>query len=201
MTVSVWKQKRALYKTTFEFGDEELTYTFDNSRAKAGGTVAYHKIPGRMTYREIKLWWVKYAFVSYAVLCLIAGFSYGSVEGWEALPGTAVMALPAFVFIAVLLMRKPTALTAISVNPVLFIIHDSRHQAILDEIMKRRAEMMKKKLAQVDFNTPYYEETRKFNWLKEEGIITEPEYRHARQKISVMRDKAGLSSPPSGGMN
>jgi 50S ribosomal subunit-associated GTPase HflX len=92
-------------------------------------------------------------------------------------------------------------MTSFRLNPVLIVLQDAQQQTILDEIMKRRLEAMKKKLAQVDFNRPYYEEARKFNWLREEGVITEQEYRHARQKIAAMRGKAGSPPPGMGSMN
>jgi hypothetical protein len=199
---TTFRQRRAFYKTTFDFGEEELTYTFDNSRSKVGSSIAYHKIPGRTSYRRVKLWWLKYVTVFYLTFCAVMAWYYTGRNDMETLIGTLYASTVAFLIVLLnALLLRHGGMTSFRLNPVLIVLQDAQQQTILDEIMKRRLEAMKKKLAQVDFNRPYYEEARKFNWLREEGVITEQEYRHARQKIAAMRGKAGSPPPGMGSMN
>lgn len=192
-----FRQKRSFNKTSFEFGEEELTYTFDNSRTKVGSSIAYHKLPGRTNYREIKMWWLKYVAVSYLTFCGLIAFYYMGINDMQMLIGILYVATMAFLVICLYaLVFRRGGMTSMLLNPVLYILRDGQRQAILDEIMKRRLVMMKKKLAQIDPSRPYYEEAGKFSWLREEGVITEQEYRLIREKIAAMRGKPGHAPHP-----
>jgi len=197
-----FKQKRSSYRTSFSFGDDELTYSFDNSRAKVGSSVPYHKIPGLTSYREVKLWWLKYVAVFTVTSCVIAALHYWRIGDMEVLAGILYIASLLFLCACLFaLLRRHGGITSIPLDPILFVLNDRQQGTILEEIHKRRLEAMSKKLAQVDFNKPYFEEARKFKWLREEGAISEQEYKAARQKIAAVRDKTGMPPPEPGKVN
>jgi hypothetical protein len=196
-----FRQKKGRYKTSFEFGEEDLTYTFD-SGTKVGSTVPYHKIPERTGYREVRPWWLKYFTVFYLTLCAITIIYYMSLNDLDGLFRTVYFATLIFLCVCLVgLRRRGGGMTSFPLNPALVILHDGQQQAIINEIMKRRLAMMKIKVAQVDSNRPYYEEAGKFSWLKEEGVISEQEYREARKKIAAMRDKAAHAPHNPGHLN
>jgi hypothetical protein len=192
-----FKQRKGLCRAVFDFGEDELTYSFDNSRVKAGSTVPYHKVPNRTAYREIKMWWFRYTVVFAMTAWALAMLHFSYVNDIADLARVSY-ATALFLLCALLiaLSRRNRGVTYITLDPVLYVLHDGQQKAILDEIVKRRLDMMKKKLAQVDFNHPYFEEARKFKLLREEGVINDQEYRYARQQIAAMRDKTGMMMSP-----
>ena len=163
----------------------------------SGSTVAYHKVPDRMNYREMKRWWLPYAAIFYGSVCIITGECYADSNNIAMLYGSIYFLTLLFLGISLAALHYHAGgMTSIPLNPPILVLHDAKGPVIIAEIMEaRRQEMMKAKLARVDFNRPYYEEAGKFSWLREEGIISEQEYRAARQKIAAMRDKAAPFSP------
>lgn len=197
-----FKQKRGWLRTSLDFGEEELTYTFDNSRTRVGSSIPYHEIPGRTNYREVRMWWLRYVLVFYLTFCVVTIIYYSSINSMEALSTIVYVATLGFLMVWLLaLLRRQGGMTSFRLDTAIIVLHDGQQQAILDEIMKRRLDAMRKKLAHVDFNRPYYEEAARFGRLKEEGVITEQEYRNARQKIAAMRGRPGFSPPHQGNMN
>lgn len=185
-----YRQRVGRCSTRFEFGAEELTYMFD-SGGKAGSAVPYHKIPHRPAFREVRLWWLKYAALSYLVFCAIIVLYYQSAPDIERPVHILYYATLAFLVLcfAGLRLRTP-GMTSFALDPPLVILQDRQADAILSEIMKRRSAMMRAKLAVVDTSRPCYEESAKFSWLREEAIISDEEYRDARHKITAMRDRS-----------
>src|ERR1700733_5103088 len=45
-----FQQKNFRLKTTFDFGDQELTYTFEDRKKKVGASIPYFKIIDRVMY-------------------------------------------------------------------------------------------------------------------------------------------------------
>jgi hypothetical protein len=197
-----FKQKQGLCRAFFDFGEEELTYSFDNSRVKAGGAVPYHKIPNRAAFREIKMWWFRYVAVFVVTAWVLAALHFlrmNDVADLIVVSYAAVLFLLCALLIALLRRnRRVTHIVLEPSDPILYVLHDGQQNAILDEIAKRRLEMMRRKFGQVDFNRPYFEEAAKFKWLKEQGVISEQECRHARQQIAAMREKTAMLRPEPG---
>jgi hypothetical protein len=185
-------------KTTFDFGDEELTYTVDNAKQKQGASVAYRNIPTMMSYSKAKSWQTMYVYVFFVVFCALI-WAYSRITGETRL--VAVLPVPAIaclIYTSCVFFQKRAGISTIYMaqpNPSILIIEDKNCRTILEEIHKRRKEQLRKKFAEVDFDKPYYEEAQKFRNLREQEIITEQEYQYARQKIAAMKEKSAPVLP------
>jgi hypothetical protein len=195
-------QKFSYLQTSFDFGDDELTYSFTDSRRKVGTSIRYSKISEQILYVKAKRWAFLYVPVFCAGVYLILGIYSLLVVKDVLFLYEAPILLTVFplMFMLYRLSNKPIGTFIIrthsATNLPIQILDDKKHSAILNEIEKRRKEQIRQEFAQVDFNKPYYEELKKFNWLKEQEIISEQEYQQARQKIAIMR---GNTSPPPPG--
>lgn len=191
-----FKQKRGAYRAKLYFGDEELTYTFDNGTTKVGSSVPYHKLPGRTNYREISVWWLRYAAVFYLTFSAITAYYFTQQNDTQLMMIIMGMVTALFLLVCLFgLSRRTVGITSFLMSPPLSILHDGQEKLILDEIATRRLAMMKQKMGQVDTTKPYYEEAGRFSWLREEGVLDEQEYKAARQKIAAMR-KGGMPRTP-----
>ena len=197
-----FRQNHAHYKTRFVFGEEELAYTFDNFHTKVGGAIAYHKIPDRMTYREIKMWWLQYVALLYGLYLSLLCLYCLDTGDWSRLVVAAYFATLSFLC-AMLLARMlyHGGISTFPLKPPLAVLHDGQQEEIFREIRKNRRLHMKLKLAKIESDRPYYEEANKFSRLREEGVISEEEYTEAGRKIEALRDKQLKYPPGSKGGN
>lgn len=72
------------------------------------------------------------------------------------------------------------------------IIHDRNRDAILEEIKARWMGRLRKLHGAVNFNNDLNKEVQKFRWLKDHGVISDPEYREAIAKLEKVSQ--GLAS-------
>lgn len=191
-------QKMLLHgcKTRFVFGDSELTYSFDDSLVRSGGTISYSEIPAFTVCREKKTWWLRYVIVFIVVYCAVTGSHYWHIGDMETFLNVAYSAGMGFLAACLFaLLKGSSRITCfIAADPEICVLHNGQENAILDEIARRRIEAIRKKRAHVNFNQTYYEEAEKFKWLREEGIIDEYEYQQARRQIMTLRAKTPMQT-------
>jgi hypothetical protein len=83
------------------------------------------------------------------------------------------------------LLRPSAGFTLIPAKHEIRVIRDSQHQTIIDEIMKRRHDLLRRKHAAVDPLNATGAESRKFRWLREEGVISDQEYNDAVARLAA----------------
>lgn len=185
------RQRQGFCAASFEFGERELTYTFDNARSKAGGIVPYHKLPERWSFREVRLWWFRYVAVFYLTLCTLTTTAYMGVGDIEMAVGALYVATMMFLVVCLwALLRMPVATTTFALNPPLVVLHNRKFDEVMEELSLRRREGMRRKLMEVNLTRPYYEEAGKFSWLREEGVVSEEEYQQARAQLVAAQQAA-----------
>ncbi|MEZ5690193.1 MAG: hypothetical protein R3D71_00825 [Rickettsiales bacterium] len=184
------------YKTELKFEDNELEYSFTEDGKKVGNSISYDLIPDRVLFKLEKPFHLfKYIFICYISFIIIiisydllfAGLSSKFLYA-STLITSALFIYNFFQYI----YKKPTAISYIQTHPLIAIIHDGQQKIILGEINKRRYESRRKKEIKVNFDKPYYKESIRFKWLREDGIISEEELLDARKKIAAMRNRTNL---------
>ena len=188
-----FRQKRGIYKTTFEFGADALDFTFSFYNNRRGGTVPYDQIPLGWKYSERKGWRAKYFSAGFILFGIVGGSAimeeYSSRAPDAREGGMIFMAfcffLAAVIYVADRLVRPSTGFTLIPAKHEIRVIHDAQYQTIIDEITRRRHDLLRRKHAQVDPLNATGAESRKFRWLREEGVISEQEYTEAIARLAA----------------
>lgn len=188
-----FKQKRSIYRTTFDFGADALDFTFSFYNNRRGGTVPYDQIPLGWKYSERKGWRAKYvsaAFVLFGVVGGTAIMEQYSARAPDAIKGGLTFmgicfAVAVILYAADRLLRPSTGFTLIPAKHEIRVIHDGQYQTIVDEITKRRHDLLRRKHIPIDPLNATGAESRKFRWLREEGVISEQEYTDAITRLAA----------------
>ena len=199
-------QKRGGYRTTFAFGAEALEYTFSARGNRRGGSAPYAEIPTAWRHLQKKSWYVKYIAAGFVAFWLVVGsWVMTNPSGQSPNPlrdGLILMAIGFGAALLILILDRlespPTRLTIIPGRREIWIIVDGQHQAIVDEIMSRRREALRRKFASIDTLSPPGSESRKFRWLLEEGVISDEAYRDAIARLAAMQRLEQYRAPPPG---
>ncbi len=199
-----FKQKRGIYKTTLDFGTDALDSTFSFYNNRRGGTVPYDQIPLGWKYTERKGWRAKYFSAGFALFGIVGGcaiMAEQSPRAPEAHQGGMIFMAICFaaalvVYVTDRLVRPPAGFTLIPATHEIRVIHDKQYQTIIDEILKRRHDALRRKHAAIDPLNATGAESRKFRWLREEGVVTEQEYNDAITRLAARTgDAPNLSHP------
>lgn len=179
-------QKAWIYnRAEFIFGDRVLETAVDDGRQKFSFSVPYRAIGVRRSvqgYREK-------AASRFAIALMLGALLGMNVAGYPSGIGhhiaTACFGAGFLLFLAHKYVRFDATCLPLETGNTLLVFHDGQEQAILREIDKRRkADILRLHGAVDALNHPEHE-LRKFLWLKEEGIISEPEFEAARLKIAT----------------
>jgi len=196
-----FKQKSGKFDTCFEFGEDGLSYRFDDSKVRVGGTIPYQQLPGRTCYSETKAWKCHYSLALIAIVVLGMGLHSLALHEWSCVLTTAKFGSFAFVGCLTSWRYERRRITIFPCQLRIVVLHDKQRQKIIDEIMMRRVAALKAKSARVDSSEPYYVEAQKFEWLLREGIVSEWQYQEARQRIAAMRNNSGGVDPKPASVN
>jgi len=191
-----FSQKALIYnRAEFEFGDRLLDILIDDGRLKVGFSVPYHEIYSKQSTKSFP----EKAIHRLGVALSLGGLFGLMVSGGNSNPADMSATLSMVcMFLGLILIAarryarfEATRIPVASKNAIL-VFHDGQQQAILNEIYKRRKSELLRLYGEVDPLGHPQLELKKFLWLKEEKIISDPEFEEARMKI------AALSQPHSG---
>lgn len=188
-----FSQKALVYnRAEFEFGEKKLEVTVDDGRLRVGFSVPYHEIG---TNRSVK------SFPEKAIPRLGLSLLAAAIAGFaltEANPQGAsywlylvCLLLGAALIAARRYARFDATRIPLASGNTILVFQDSQHHIIVGEIYKRRKADVLRLYGEVDpLNHPQLE-LKKFLWLKDEGIIDEPEFEAARLKVAMLAKGAG----------
>lgn len=175
-------QKRLTVKTRFEFGDEELTYSIEHKGSKGSFKVKYAEIPPPASQLLERQEWLRNIGVIWVVLGLFFMFrayvNGASLSGQGFWPMLGVFCLIAYQATLVRLTVFKTG------HGLLCVIQDKRYKQIVGEITSRKNAQLIKLFGEINRENDPEMEVRKFNWLREQGALTEEE---AEKKIEQVR--------------
>ena len=173
-------QKRFSNRTSFTFAEDSLQYTVKDGTGRRTFSVEYAGIStdtGEIEerndwYRNVGFFWVLIGvFLSYSRFNETGEIR---ISIWLTL-GVICFALYGFL--------KTTFTTLDSEKGRIFIIQDSKHDEIKDEIDSRRKNQWFRWYGTVDYDNEPQNEIGKFQWLLDRDVITEDQFVEFRSLI------------------
>lgn len=162
---------------TFRFGDECLDY----DGKFYGGSIRYSEIAGPLEHREDNYGsWQANAF-SFFVL-MFTGIVFRSLEPEYGMPGFAKMAATLAIVAGLILAGRWVIRNVIFVRRTIiptdrfeiWVKHDKNHDAIIEELGRRRL-LALKGMAKPDPRNTFEEERAKLAWLRDQNAIDDVE--------------------------
>ena len=190
----VFKQKKFSNKTTFEFGDETLTYTVEDKGGGGDFSFYYSDFPQNSTMKIEKNGWLKnvgliWVAIGVLQLCIAIG-TQSSLSGkgfWL------------FIGLICLVVYR-IAITKYSVfrleNGTVYIIKDKKHDKIIEEIYDRRKKQLLLWYGEINTDNDAENEIAKFRWLQNQNVISKEE---ADKKIAEIELSHTASQEVPGG--
>ncbi|WP_395668183.1 hypothetical protein [Rhodoferax sp.] len=168
------EQKRLSNVHTFEFKEKFLNFAYRDKSGSGDIDVAYVNLPLKTSTKiEDNSWWrnVGYIWCGIGVFdigtAIAAGGSAAGRGFWLVL-GLACLAIYRFTRV------KYTVLGFDGGN--VWVIQDGKtHDRVLKELMERRKSQLRALYGEIDLESNFDSEKRKFEYLKEQGVLSEAE--------------------------
>ena len=192
-----YRQKKLSNRMRFVFGDDQLSYAFEDSQHRHRFAIDYDDVPftsTQFTERFEALRAAAFFWVALAVVFLLGAVADG------ALPITTLVLL-GLAGLAYLGYRKLDATFTVIDTPMgrMLIAEDGKHDEILGEIVSRRRDVILKEHGAVDPENDPEQERAKFAWLRARGVLTEDEYQAKLREIEGGTPVPLAPSGPDGG--
>lgn len=192
-----YRQKLLSNRMRFVFGEEQLSYTFEDSQHRYRYAIDYDDVPFTQTEFTERF----EALRATAILWAVLGVFYlvrAVADGAVSVTAIVLFALAALSYLG---YRKLDASFTVFDTQMgrLLIAQDKQHDEILSEIVSRRRDVILKSHGEVDLDNDPEQERAKFAWLRARGVITEDEYQEKLREIEGAAPMALAPSTPSGG--
>lgn len=179
-------QKKGAVKSTFDFTDEKLKYSFKESSGKNTFSVDYDLIPHE-NFSEIeeKNAW----FRNLGILWSLLGLALTAVKFYET--GTLSLSIwvtIGFICLLVYWFSKTSYTVLDTSNGRILILKDKKHDKVLRELDARRRKQWNDIYNKFDMENDPNAEINKFKWLKEQGVIDENEFQDRVKEISQFHE-------------
>jgi hypothetical protein len=165
-------QKRLHTRTTFLFGETELTYAFEHLGSIQERVVDYFQLAPSTsrTHTSLRHW----SRFQLGALLTIAGsiaiVAQIRLAGFD--PLAMLWLAPGSVYLALFMLRRGHFLVMQGAGEPLWIIDDASRHAIVAELDRRRRERLLDLYGQLNLANEAYLEIRKIEWLVEESVLT-----------------------------
>lgn len=196
-------QKRLHTRTSFSFGDTELTYAFEHFGSIQERVVDYFELARSTARSHTNLRdWSRFQLGG---LLTIAGcfaiITQTRLAGFE----TAAMLwlAPGSLYLALFMFRRGHFLVMQGAGEPLWIIDDASRHAIVAELDLRRRERLRDIYGQLNLANEAYLEIRKIEWLVEESVFTRDQADdqiRLVQGVTIARAEAAEESRQSAGV-
>lgn len=163
-------QKRLLTRTSFSFGDTELTYTFEHGKSVREVVVDYFRLSRSRRHTALRNW-SRFQLGSLLVMAgSIAILAQTRLAGLD--PLAALWLLPGAFYLSLFMLRQSHFLILEGAGDPLWVIDDKSRYAIVAELDRRRRERLSDIYGQLNLANEAYLEIRKIEWLVEESVLT-----------------------------
>ena len=187
-------QKQLTNNTKFEFAEEKLKYTIKDKSGSQSFSTEYSSIPAELSeFVEQNVW---YRNVGIAWL-VISGFQ---MVHWFSELGTLKISLwliLGVIFFGIYMLAKTEYSILNTDNGRIFIIKDAKHDQILNEIYSRKKGQLLSWYGDINYSSDPNNELAKFNWLLNEGVITESERGEVEKKLRAYHEGGAQEEYPS----
>jgi hypothetical protein len=189
----VFKQKKNGNELKFELNENDFNYSAKLGSTKFTRDFSYTAISSKMSEFTEKNEWFRnagYIWLAIGVIQLISMVSERVLvlPFWFAL-GAVCLGIYYF---------RQTKFTIIEADEKnILIIENLEHDKILNSIFEYRNNFIKKEYSQINFNNNPENEINKFSFLFKEKIISEEEFKEAKEKIETHYKNQPIPSPLS----
>ena len=184
-----YRQRKLGQKQSFVLGEDSFVYSTEDSLQKHRLTIGYMDLPNlKAPLNQIE---ETHRIGHYVASCfglvgivqfLITATIVDSHEG--RLLSIVWVCIALSILVAARLMRVTYTIIDTAGGRV-SVIHDSKHDGILDALHERRKNIYLAKFGAIGGNNTEAEELEKFRWFRDEAIISEDEY---NQKVLEVRE-------------
>jgi len=204
----VLQQRAFKTKIDYRFFGDYLEYTIrDRYGALSSFTVKYSALPGKTeygAYRSARRPVTGLQILLFAMVILVLSSAYPKSPAWETglLIGCCVAVFGGSILSRWRFQNEYTTIP--TAKGKLLLLRNKEHDQVLKEIESRRTRELRG-LARIDpFNAPQAE-LRKFEWLKEQGVISAEEFEAFRQKLAAIASRSdfpeAIPKPPGDILN
>ncbi len=174
-----YRQKKGGNRTHFEFESEYLEYELQEKAGTDSFRVAYSALPYRVHEFIERNEWLR----NVGLLWLLIGIL---ITGWRL--SESILQLSMWIPIGLgclgwywfSIVRYSTLQTG---EGKIFVIRDAQHDRILEELLARRVDQLKRSYAFVDHDNDPANELRKFQWLLDNRVIDEAEFETLKAEV------------------
>jgi hypothetical protein len=163
-------QKRLHTRTSFSFGESELTYRFEHRGSIQERVVDYFELVRSRRHTALRDWSRFQLGSLLAIAGGIAVVAQARLAGFDAL--TMAWLLPGGLYLSLFLFRQSHFLVLEAAGEPLWIIDDASRQSIVAECDRRRRERLSDIYGQLNLANEGYLEIRKIEWLVTESVLT-----------------------------
>ena len=180
------KQRKSRYLHTFTFKDHTLNYAYKHSGGSGDYDIQYADFPSKsITYIEINEW-----CRSVGWLWILLGIGHNVYRFYTMhlldKMGTLFIILGIVCLVWVYLRKVKFTIFQTPQADVL-VIKNRKHDKIISEIQSRRKDQLLDLYGSIDFENNIENEIKKFEWLKDENILSDIE---ANEKILKLQNSS-----------
>ena len=187
-------QKKLSNNTKFVFVGEKLQYTLKDNTGSQSFAVEYSSIPSELSEFIVQNVWYRNVGIAWLI---ISGFQ---MAHWYSELGTlkvSLWLLLGIVFFAIYMLAKTEYSILNTDNGRIFIIKDVKHDQILGEIHSRKRGQLLSWYGDINYSNDPNNELAKFNWLLDQGAITESERSEMENKLRLYHEKSVRDMNPA----
>ena len=176
-------QKKGKNKYTFNFNQDQFNYTYEDGSTKGDADVYYGDLPRKRCEEHIEQnEWLRNVGILWIVIGVFQS-AYGSFTSGTFYFDPMWIVIGA-VCLAWALISKVTYTVYKTEGANIFVIQDKKHDALVEELMKRRKAQLIAWYADINMENDVTNEINKFEWLAKQEVLTEEE---SRQKIEELK--------------
>lgn len=166
-------QKRAGHRVEFQFGEESLKYSVKDPSGSTSFSLPYEEVPDEYSeLEERRVWFRNVGYIWIIIGLCDVGYRYTESSKWV-LPFWLLLGLACLGYYY---LSSTHFIVYNTARGRMFVIVDKKKDQVLKELGTRRSALLKKRFARViDPSNPDRESAR-FEWLKQNGVISEDEY-------------------------
>jgi hypothetical protein len=176
-------QKRLATRATFAFGERDLRFTVSDATGSHTLTVPYADIERGQDEIVERNIWLRNAGLFWVGLSLVIAVLADTTP--RRLRGLGWLLIGIGCLVAYRLRTTTFTVLHSPKGRVLVIRNDPTHDQVLEEIDARRLRQRREWYAQVDPDNTPGREAAKFDWLRDEGVISDEEHAAAMARIQA----------------
>lgn len=186
-----FQQRRGSCRTSFRFGDDRLTYWIDNPGSIACMHIDYDELDPRTDGYVQKSPWIRYSAIAMLTLGFFVTLSSFAEQKYVPSP---VLIIGGLFLAAYFLLQVRFTVFHVNRGRVL-VIQDRQHQAILNELEKRRVAALRSKYLTLDHTNEPGIELKKYHWLRRMNAITDLELQQFQSVLEGDAEAPRLQPP------